>query len=234
MTSEEQIRGVLAVIRQSQAVSPKGLPFMVPVEKLELYPDHHAILAKLEHEYLAIKVKQRPNAQNLGEADLELAEEEFSTSQWRDYMSYSISADPEFDHIYDELVGTMAQASTLTNIALVVESYHKATGVLEIAPRHSVMIAGRGKATKSTGKKYFECHVMDKLFASPKKLKDGVDFREIFTVRSGTALAKTEIKKVLNARTAINKKVTEAEGLKKLIITQGERLYINQSYLLKD
>jgi len=119
-------------------------------------------------------------------------------------------------------------------IALKPESYNKTTGTLEVKPGMAISIPKAGKVKKSTGEKYFECKVMEKLFNSPTTLSNGVSFHSLLGIHKDKPLKETDIKKVTNVRTAINKKLSDKLGLKKLIILNRNKAYVNHLYLLKD
>jgi hypothetical protein len=122
----------------------------------------------------------------------------------------------------------------LNKIRLGVESYNKATGSLELIPGKAVSIPRRGKVKKSTGEKYLECKVMEKLFSSKTTLSNGVDFHSLLGIHKDITLKPSDVKKVTNVRTAINKKLSDETGLKKLIKLNRNKAYINHLYLLKN
>lgn len=130
---------------------------------------------------------------------------------------------------YAELEKEQKQAITLKP-----ESYNKATGTLEIKPGVAISIPKQGKVKKSTGEKYFECKVMEKLFNSHTTLSDGVSFNALVGIHKDKTLTESDVKKVTNVRTAINKKLSDEIGLKQLIILNRNKAYINHLYLLKN
>lgn len=130
---------------------------------------------------------------------------------------------------YAELEQEQKQA-----IVLKPESYNKATGTLELKPGLAISIPKQGKVKKSTGEKYFECKIMEKLFNSQTTLSDGVSFHSLVGIHKDKRLKSGDIKKVENVRTAINKKLSDELGLKKLIKLQRNKAYINHLYLLKN
>lgn len=122
----------------------------------------------------------------------------------------------------------------LKDIRLSVASYNKSTGSLELAPGKAVSIPKKGRVKKSTGEKYFECKVMEKLFNSKTTLSNGVDFHALLGIHKDVTLKDGDVKKVTNVRTAINKKLADEFGLNKLIVLNRNRAYVNHSYLLKN
>lgn len=114
-------------------------------------------------------------------------------------------------------------------VALTADSYDPKTGVLTITPNIKVHISRSNNVNKNE-----QCRLMKKLFSSDRSLKNGVNGHDLLTVHKGVSLRDSQKTKIRNLRTTINKKVTEAEGPKKLIRLRKEVLYIDPTYLLKD
>ena len=141
-----------------------------------------------------------------------------------DTPSFALNNPEEYD----------SETDWLNHLNLSTENYNKATGSLELMPGKAVSIPRKGKVKKSTGAKYFECKVMEKLFDSKTTLSNGVSFHSLLGIHQNVTLKRSDVKKVTNVRTAINKKLSEETGLKKLIIVRRNKAYINHLYLLKD
>ena len=95
-----------------------------------------------------------------------------------------------------------------------------------------VSIAVRGKVTRKNRTKYDQCHLMGCLFKSVNTLNNGITFSKFLGVKYNKS-AKTHIRKIRNTVDEINKKVADKTTAKKLIFIQGEKIFVNSSYLKK-
>ncbi len=158
-------------------------------------------------------IKRKPNE------DWSVLERRFATNE----------PDIDWTAVYSEV-----EDKPIETLKLRPESYNKATGSLELKPGLALSIPRKGKVKKSTGEKYLECKVMEKLFHSQTTLSDGVSFHSLLGIHKDKQLTENDVKKVTNVRTAINKKISDETRLKKLIIISRKKAYINHLYLLKD
>lgn len=119
-------------------------------------------------------------------------------------------------------------------LKLTPDQYDKEDGILRLTPFHNIEISKRGTAKRNSAvngqRKYFECWVMERVFKSVNTMREGAKFSRILGV-SDKNIGKTEIKKIQNAVTTINKKVVDDEGPKQLLIIQRDKVKINNSYL---
>mgnify|MGYP001687281334 CR=1 FL=1 len=111
-------------------------------------------------------------------------------------------------------------------------SYHDKTGKLNVSAGVDVSIAVRGKVTRKNRTKYDQCHLMGCLFKSVNTLNNGITFSKFLGVKYNKS-AKTHIRKIRNTVDEINKKVADKTTAKKLIFIQGEKIFVNSSYLKK-
>lgn len=110
--------------------------------------------------------------------------------------------------------------------------YHDKTGKLNVSADVDVSIAVRGKVTRKNRTKYDQCHLMGCLFKSVNTLNNGITFSKFLGVKYNKS-TKTHIRKIRNTVDEINKKVADKTTAKKLIFIQGEKIFVNSSYLKK-
>lgn len=108
--------------------------------------------------------------------------------------------------------------------------YHDNTGKLTVSSSVDVSIAVRGKVTRKNRTKYDQCHLMSLLFKSVNSLNNGVTFSKFLGVKYDKN-NKKHIRKIRNTIAEINKKVADKTTAKKLIFIQGDRIFIDKSYL---
>ena len=111
-------------------------------------------------------------------------------------------------------------------------SYHDKTGKLNVSAGVDVSIAVRGKVTRKNRTKYDQCHLMSCLFKTVNTINNGVTFSTFLGVKYDKN-TKTHIRKIRNTVDEINKKVADKTTAKKLIFIQGEKIFVNSSYLKK-
>lgn len=110
------------------------------------------------------------------------------------------------------------------------EHYDKRKGILYLSPTDKVIIAKRGSAKKVNGLKYDQCHLLACLFKNVNTLNKGVKISMVLGV-SESKITNSDIKKVRNLLQEINEKVIELGGPKKLVRLQGQKVFIDSSYL---
>lgn len=128
---------------------------------------------------------------------------------------------------------TIPNAPTKTKVdiqPLQPSSYHDKTGKLSVSATVDVPIAARGKVTRKNRTKYDQCHLMSLLFKSVNSLNNGVTFSKFLGVKYDKN-NKKHIRKIRNTIAEINKKVADKTTAKKLIFIQGDRIFIDKSYL---
>lgn len=108
--------------------------------------------------------------------------------------------------------------------------YHDKTGILAVSPTVEVSIAVRGKVARKSRTKYAQCHLMSCLFKSVNALNNGITFSTFLSVKYDKN-NKKHIRKIRNTIVEINKKVAERTTAKKLIFVQGDKIFIDKSYL---
>ncbi|MGH7238619.1 MAG: hypothetical protein ACREHG_00985 [Candidatus Saccharimonadales bacterium] len=108
--------------------------------------------------------------------------------------------------------------------------YHDKSGKLDVSPNVEVPIALRGKVARKNRTKYDQCHLMTCLFKNVNTLKNGVTFSTFLRVKYDKN-NKKHIRKIRNTIDEINKKVAEKTTAKKLIFAQGDKIFIDKSYL---
>ena len=108
--------------------------------------------------------------------------------------------------------------------------YHDKTGKLAVSPTVQVSIAVRGKVARKNRTKYDQCHLMSCLFKSVNTLKQGVTFSTFLGVKYDKN-NKKHIRKIRNTVDEINKKVADKTTAKRLVFPQGERIFVDKSYL---
>jgi len=225
MSPDEQILGVVKIIKQAEAVNPAGKAFRVALEKLRPYPDHAAILSKLQAEHNALSILQRPNAKGLSEIDLNVIETmgEMSETATQDYMSYRILALPKFPKLYDKLSASLDTTKSLLEPG----SYDAANGVLTINGQRAYIIKQPNMKGASNEKN--PAKLMRLLF-SVKTFSNAVPIRKIFPVKS-EKYPPSIIKRANALVTDINERIQESRPVNKVVGHDGFKFYIESSYL---
>lgn len=108
--------------------------------------------------------------------------------------------------------------------------YADRKGVLTLSATVDVKIAERGKVKRANGKKLDQCWLVECLFKTVNSLNNGVTFSTFLGVKYDKN-NKKHIKKIRNTIDEINKKVAGKGVPKKLIFPQGEKIYVDKSYL---
>ncbi len=109
-------------------------------------------------------------------------------------------------------------------------NYTDKNGVLTASPYVEIAIAKRGKAKRSDGTKYDQCHLMSCLFKSVNTLKNGVSFSTFLGVKYNKD-DKKQVKKIRNTIDEINQKVADETTAKRLVFIHAEKIFVDKSYL---
>ena len=140
---------------------------------------------------------------------------------------------PEPDEDPEPVKEPTAPTAAKVDIHLLQPShYHDKTGKLTVSATVDVSIAVRGKVTRKNRTKYDQCHLMSHLFKTVNSLNNGVTFSKFLSVKYDKNNRK-HIRKIRNTVDEINKKVADKTTAKKLIFIQGEKIFVNSSYLKK-
>ena len=110
------------------------------------------------------------------------------------------------------------------------DSYNKRSGVLTLSPTLKIDFSNKGKVRRTNGKKYMQPELLELVFKNVNTLSSGVSFSRFLGVKYDKK-NKNHKKKIDNTIDEINKKVSEKNGPRKLIFLQGEKIYIDKSYL---
>lgn len=98
---KQQLLDVMGVLNERAKLNPDGAAFQITTERLNDYPDHDAILSKLEQEHKVIEVNQRPDERGLGDADHEMFQSE-QPKNYLLYISYFVTLKSSFAAFYKE------------------------------------------------------------------------------------------------------------------------------------
>lgn len=229
MNADEQIRGVMDILKHARAVNVSGKPFTLARDDLDQYPDYEPLLEKLAIELDAIYISRYPSMDDVEHA---INVGFMPDKQLTPLISYEILPTTKFDEVYLELFGKAA-------VVLSPGSYNTRTGILTLNEYKSIAIAGHGNVYRpepgANGKKrkYFNCYAMDKLFENRKTMLHGVEFQHLVDINKNLQLNKDQLKSVYNLETAIRNKLRTVNVSEKLILFEDGRIKINRQYLLK-
>ena len=110
------------------------------------------------------------------------------------------------------------------------DSYNKRSGILTLNPTLKIDFSNKGKVRRANGKKYMQPELLELMFKNVNTLSSGVSFSRFLGVKYDKKNKKHK-KKIDNTIDEINNKISEKNGPSKLIFLQGEKIYIDKSYL---
>lgn len=237
MTSaKEQIRDLIQLIKHESEVHFEGSEIYINEEKLLNFPDYVPLMKKLEFEKV-INILQIPNASNLSDVDIELAQDDIPSASFKLYMSYKITLGPTFNDYFFDIIGVPDEnlkPLTKDDIHLTIDSYVSRIGRLNVVPpSYTVHIAQQGSLKGKLNTKTDECKLMTKLFKNDTSLSKGISFHQAKGIHEEKGLKNNDLTHFDNLRTAINSKFKSVTKLKNLIKIKENRIRINQDYLLK-
>lgn len=140
----QQILKVMQVVHNQWKLNPDGAPFKIAPSKLIEYPDHAAILDKLEKQYEVIKIVQRPDERQFGDADMGMFENEMGKAQLNDYLSYFIQVNSNFPDFYEKHFAENSinvPSLTTKNFFKVMDVAEQIDDKINISPSNKVTLA---------------------------------------------------------------------------------------------
>lgn len=256
MKNNEKIIELLGYIDIARNFS-KGKP--ITITSKELYKDgislseQRELLEILANDYGYIKYKTEPvykSSDDIPEAilleyfeieDMGLHGKSDISDLVEDLMAekiYTIVALDRFSTTLHEInkpttrtKSTSVKHKAFTIEHLDVDNYNKKKGILTLTPYIKIDFSNAGSVKRSNGKMYKQPELLGMLFNNVKSLKQGVSFSKILGVND-PIISKKQIKNIRNTKQDINGKVTDIGGPDNLIIIQGRKVFVNNSYLL--
>jgi len=109
-------------------------------------------------------------------------------------------------------------------------NYNSSKGEFLLPGNDPVPIAARNKVRRANGSEFKQCRLMRLLFKSVKSMKEGVKYTSFLTVSESKldSKMKSQVKNIVDE---INRKVSDATDIDKLIKMKNNKVFINNSYL---